>query len=343
MSNAPLLPDRNVQGDFFVADIFDAAPKGDQAGMAYPIFSISTKPDHKVRRYENGDSFLEVIPSGRGLATVHDRDVLIYCISQIMAALNEGREVSPTLRFKAHDLLRATNRGTDGRGYEQLRAAFERLAGTLVTTNVTTGDVEILDGFSLIDRFRIVRETRDGRMQDVEIRLSDWVFNAINGREVLTISRDYFRLRKPLERRLYELARKHCGNQPRWEIRLDNLQSKCGSYAKLYEFRRMFLAVMDANNEHGHIPHYDLSFDRDRDVAIFHKRGSVDEETTELRNALLLDPDTFETARLLAPGWDIYHIEQEWRSWMINKGETPRSPDVAFLGFVRKFVKLNKL
>jgi len=28
------------------------------------------------------------------------------------------------------------------------------------------------------------------------------------------ISNDYFRLRRPLERRLYEIARKHCGN---WE------------------------------------------------------------------------------------------------------------------------------
>ena len=51
----------------------------------------------------------------------------------------------------------------------------------------TTGDVEVLDGFVLIDKFRIVRETRDGRMQDVT--LSDWVFNAIRHKEVLTLHR----------------------------------------------------------------------------------------------------------------------------------------------------------
>ncbi|MCA9184408.1 MAG: replication initiator protein A [Pirellulaceae bacterium] len=28
---------------------------------------------------------------------------------------------------------------------------------------------------------------------------------------MLTLHRDYFRLRKPLERRVYEIARKHCG------------------------------------------------------------------------------------------------------------------------------------
>ena len=67
--------------------------------------------------------------------------------------------------------------------------------------------------FSLIDRARITRQTREGRMMDVEITLSDWVFNAIQSNEVLTLNRDYFRLRKPLERRIYELARKHCGRQ----------------------------------------------------------------------------------------------------------------------------------
>jgi Plasmid replication initiator protein len=162
------------QADFFVCDIFDAAPKGDMASMEHPVFSISTKPDRTARRYENGRAFVEITPSIKGLATVHDRDILIYCISQCMAALNAGQQVSPTLRFRAFDLLKATNRGTDGRGYEQLRAAFERLAGTRITTNVTTGDVEVLDGFGLIDRYRIVRETRDGRMQEIEVRLSDW-------------------------------------------------------------------------------------------------------------------------------------------------------------------------
>ena len=167
------------------------------ASMEHPVFSISTKPDRNIRRYDNGRNFVEVTPSVKGLATVHDRDILIFCISQVMAAINEGREgdIRPVVRFKAYDLLTATNRGTDGRGYEQLRAALERLSGTRITTNVTTGDAEILDGFGLIDRFRIVREMRDGRMQDIEVTLSDWVFNAINARQVLTLHRNYFRMR----------------------------------------------------------------------------------------------------------------------------------------------------
>jgi len=75
------------------------------ASMEHPIFSLSTKPDNRVRRYQNGDVFVEIKPSSDGLATVHDRDVLIYCISQLMASLNAGKPVSQLVRFKAHDFF----------------------------------------------------------------------------------------------------------------------------------------------------------------------------------------------------------------------------------------------
>ncbi|PHQ96666.1 MAG: hypothetical protein COB39_11720 [Marinosulfonomonas sp.] len=87
---SPLLPVRHPQRDFFVCDIFDAAPKSDIASMEHPLFTLSTKPDMTPRRYEMNGNWLEVVPSSIGLATVFDRDILIYCISQCMAALNEG-------------------------------------------------------------------------------------------------------------------------------------------------------------------------------------------------------------------------------------------------------------
>ncbi|MCB0074091.1 MAG: replication initiator protein A, partial [Caldilineaceae bacterium] len=107
-SKSPLLPERYPTPDFFVCDLFDAAPKGDMASMEHPIFSLSTKPDTRIRRYEHNGRFVEITPSVKGLATMHDRDVLIYCISQLMAGLNEGKQLSQVVRFKAYDLLQAT-------------------------------------------------------------------------------------------------------------------------------------------------------------------------------------------------------------------------------------------
>lgn len=325
------------QADFFVCDIFDAAPKGDMASMEHPIFSISTKPDRRIRRYENGENFVEVTPSVKGLATVHDRDVLIYCISQCISALNSEREVSPTIRFKAYDLLSATNRGTDGRGYEQLKAALERLKGTVITTNITTGEREELDGFGLIDRFKIVRETRDGRMQEVEIKLSDWVFNAIRHREVLTLHRDYFRLRKPLERRIYELARKHCGSKKEWKIGLEKLQSKSGSSSTMKEFRRLVMTIVHQDEEFGHMPDYAVRMENDM-ITFTNRRTQDTPPPSPDVKAIRLDPETYHDARTIARGWDVYHLEGEWRNWMAEGGlDAPANPDKAFLGFCRKW------
>ena len=335
----PLLPLRHEQGDFFVCDIFDAAPKSDMASMTHPIFTLSTKPDTKPRRYDSpdGKAFVEITPSVSGMATVHDRDVLIYCISQVMAALKAGKQVHRTMRFKAYDLLVATNRPTAGTGYAALKAAFERLRGTTISTNIVTGGQEQLEIFGLIEKARIVRETRDGRMQDVEITLSDWVFNAIAGEEVLTLNRRYFQLRKPLERRLYELARKQCGTQAEWKIGLEKLQDRVGSTSSAKEFKRMVRAVCKADREHNHMPDY--AFELMDEVLFIRPKPEfldayTDKDDGSQLQIPLLDLDTYEKAKQAAPGWDIHYLEQEWRSWAT---ETPRSADAAFIGFCKKW------
>jgi hypothetical protein len=343
----PLLPLRHEQGDFFVCDIFDAAPKGDMASMAHPIFTLSTKPDTKARRYESpdGKSFVEIKPNMVGLATVHDRDVLIYCISQVMAALNLGKPVHKVLRFKAYDLLVATNRSTDGRGYEQLRAALDRLQGTRIETNIITNGIEQVDMFGLLDRVRIVRETRDGRMLDLEITLSDWVFNALAGEEVLTLNRQYFQLRKPLERRLYELVRKQCGTQPEWKCGLAKLQARTGSTSSEKEFKRLVKAICKADEEHGHMPDYE--FRLVGDVLIVNPKPQFLESHAPKPNQdpvtggyiMPLSPDTLQRARELAPTWDINVLVGEWRTYSARQKEPPKSPDAAFLGFCKNWFK----
>lgn len=326
----PLLPDRHPQQDLFVCDIVDAAPKADMGSMEHPVFSLSTKPDMKVREYSNGDAFIKISPSAKGLATVHDRDVLIYCISQCMAALNEGRPVQRKMKIKAHDMLVATNRQTSGRGYELLKDTLRRLQGTQIETNIRQGGKEHFSVFGLIDRADVIRETRDGRMQDVEITLSDWVFDAIENNHVLTLDRKYFQLRKPIERRLYELARKHCGKQQRWDIRLDTLARKTGSTSSPKEFKRMISKVIKDNAEQQYIPDYSFSLE-DELLTVRPLRSPV-------RSSSLppLQSTTYEDARLYARGWDIRVLENEWRDWVASKNIKVRNPDANFIKFCKQ-------
>src|SRR5215470_4470693 len=262
-TRSPLLPDRHPIQDFFICDVTDAIPKDDMGSMEHPIFSLATKPDVSIRDYEHKGVKIAILPSALGLATIHDKDILIYCISQLVAKMNSGLALQQTLHLKAYDLLVSTNRNTDGRGYEQLKSALDRLSGTRIRTNIKTGEQEVTEGFGVIDSWRIIRQTASGRMTELRITLSDWVVNAVVGREVLTLHRDYFRLRKPLERRMYELARKHCGKQDEWRISLEMLRKKCGSASEDYEFRRLVGIICDEDALHGHMPDYAVSLDGD--------------------------------------------------------------------------------
>jgi len=55
-----------------------------------------------------------------------------------------------------------------------------------------------------------------------------------------------------------------------------------------------------------------------------------------------LRADTYETARLRYPGYDIYHVEGEWRDWAKGK-DAPRDPDRAFLAFFKTFAEANPI
>jgi plasmid replication initiation protein len=325
-----LLPDRHPQHDVFICDVGDAALKDVMQEMEHPFYSLSKKPELAIRRYENNGQWLQVTPSVKGLATIYDKDILIYCISQLMAKLKRGEAVSKRVKINSRDLLIFANRGTAGKDYEALQEAIERLRGTTITTNIRTGSEEQTDTFGLIDASSIRRQHGlDGRLVACEITLSDWVFNAIRADEVLTLHRDYFRLRKPIERRVYELARKHCGRQARWEIGLEPLHNKCGSRARVKEFKRLLGDLVRGD----HLPDYHVALDGDK--VMFRNRGTMleVEPGSETVTIPALKQSTYQTAREAAPGWDIYVLEQEWREWTT---EAPRNADAAFIGFCRK-------
>ena len=324
------MPVRHHTSDFFVCDILDALPKDDLATMEHPVFSLATKPDLRILSYVHNGVDITVTPSVRGLATIHDKDILIYCISQLMAALNAGRAISRSLTLRAHDLLVATNRETSGDAYRRLREAFERLAGTRITTNLATDGVEVTRGFGLIESWEIARKSRGGRMISVSVTLSDWLFRAVMSSAVLTLSRDYFRLRKPLERRIYELARKHCGRQDSWRISVDTLLKKSGSASPRRVFRAMLRDMIVAD----HLPDYTMSEDPG-DIIRFTNRAQV----LEAGQGPQLPPlasATHDAARIEAPGWDIYALEADWRAYWAASGRPRlRSADLAYLGYVR--------
>jgi plasmid replication initiation protein len=88
--------------------------------------------------------------------------------------------------------------------------------------------------------------------------------NRSTNHEVLTLDHAYFRLDGDLERRIYELCRKHYGHQPSWSIGLDLLYKKSGSRAPLRNFRLAIKKLAESN----HLPEYRLRFTSEDDKGL---------------------------------------------------------------------------
>jgi hypothetical protein len=104
----------------------------------------------------------------------------------------------------------------------------------------------------------------------------------------------------------------------------------------LREFRRLVLAIAKEDSEYNHMPDYEIRIDDDKDQLIARSRGTVGDDRSEAVEIPPLDPEVYDMARAAAPGWDVHVIEAEWRAWASS---TPRNPEMAFLGFCKKWAQ----
>ena len=204
------------------------------------------------------------------MPTIWDKDVLIFCCSQLIAGMSQGRELKQYLMFNAYNFLASTNRSTGQRGYDLLVRALERLRGVQISTNIETGGQRVTEVFGLIESGRVAQKTHNDKTLVVELKLSDWLYRAITDLEVLTLDRDYFRLTGGLERRIYELCRKHCGDQPSWKIGLALLHKKSGANTPLKKFRYAIRQLVESDQ----LPRYWLRYHRNTDQLTVYLRSS---------------------------------------------------------------------
>lgn len=348
MALTPLLPVRHPQGDFFIADIFDNLPfKDDMASMEHPLFTLQTKkPDMRRLTYISGPATVLMRPSDIGLPTIMDKDILLYCASVMMHKINAGEIPPKTIRFSLHDVLLTTNRMTNKNGYTGLKNALVRLTGSMVQTTIKTGRTEQGEGFHLVEKYRYLESTHvKDRQIGVELTVSDWFYNSLIAAEVLTIDREYFQLRKPLERRLYEIARKHCGYRDKpWTIRLDHLLIKTGSRVSEVKFRWLIRQIEQSN----HIPEFTFRHEAVKDmVTVRYKKrrllgkgaGTPPAELPSPKvlgelSASLLD----DARRVVGPHYDFYGLWEEYKAW--DGSTTATNIRGAFIGFCRQKVGL---
>jgi plasmid replication initiation protein len=262
-----------AQQDLFMAELVDWPVKDDIHSMEYPIFSLAKNRDMAIRTFsdERSGRTLRIIPSAFGAATVFDKDILIFAMSQIVDAMNRGAPVSRTIQFETFNYLAATGRSDGGADFTRAVDSLRRLRGTTLETNIETGEMLQLEGFGLLEDYKVMRKTANGKgALTVRITLSEWLYRALMSFEVLTLPHKYFALSQPLERRLYELARKHAGKGAYWVVSMERLLAKSGSKQDIYGFTRSVKGILASDN----LPDYRIAFDTSKKPAhvVFYSR-----------------------------------------------------------------------
>jgi plasmid replication initiation protein len=279
------------QGELFLCEIANWPVKDDIASMEFPLFSLAKQQDTTIREYRRGNKVVRIVPSAVGSATVFDKDLLLYIASQIVEARNQGLPVSRTVQVNSIDFLIGTERGDGSASFDRIIDMLRRLRGTTIETNIPTGEEKIIqtEGFSMIDHFKILSSKKrvtagksktagKAEIKEVErvfsftVTISEWLYNGLINFEVLTLDHGYFKLTRSFDRRLYEIARKHCGDQPWWKINIDLLAEKIGTARERFKVRDEIRQSIRADK----LPQYRIALDTSTtpDEVVFYTRDS---------------------------------------------------------------------
>lgn len=199
------------QSDLFSLDSpLQGEIRGERSLMAFPFFALAKTPWMKPLTYKTEQVSIEVRPSASGVATIYDKEIVLYIASLMAAKLEASETVGQDFIFTAHDLFTVTGSNHSARSYARLSEALERLQGTQIKTNIEAGGEGEEGFFSWLSEAKLhYSRSRSGerRLKAVKVRLCDWLFRAILlDRHVLDYATAYFQL-GPIERRIYEVAR----------------------------------------------------------------------------------------------------------------------------------------
>jgi hypothetical protein len=213
--------------------------KNERHTMLHSFFALLPGRTEPIT-YREGNVQIEVKGTSAGIATVTDKEFLIYISSLIAEKLDRGELVAQTFTFTAHDFFRVSGRSTGNRSYELLKGSLERLQGTQIMTNIKTGGQGSRSWFSWLNAATIETMVRkDGKevWKRITVELCDWLWRAIvKDRHFLTNEAGYFRL-PAMERRLYEIAHAELDTQSSVAIPLNTLRQRMAATTNLKAYR----------------------------------------------------------------------------------------------------------
>jgi plasmid replication initiation protein len=213
----------------------------DRSLEALPIFRLSDSAEESTITYSpaSGGRW-RVLPSpGDRLPGTFDQDVYVEILHRYSEA---GFPADGTVTFTLHSFLRSIGRRVDGRTYEQLRSALNRLERTMLESSgvyvTARNGAAIEDRFSILSSVAIERRRLADREQftlfpvltasepgDARVTISPMLRDNIAAGCTVTLSSILYQsLTNPVARRLYRLLEvaRELGTVT-WRVKLDEL------------------------------------------------------------------------------------------------------------------------
>lgn len=174
-----------------------------------------------------------------GIATMHDQDLLIFIMSQMVELKRQKKEPARRISFTPYQFFAWVGREPTGSAYKWIKEALRRLATTSIETTIRSeraGSRSKTRQFSWVSEWKM--EEEGGVTQGVEVVLAEWLFESIQNLHVLTIDKRYFELSGAMERWLYLLAIKATGGETGiWREGFESLYGKSASEQDFNHFK----------------------------------------------------------------------------------------------------------
>lgn len=245
-----------------IAEHQERNPRCVQDIMAYPYFSLTKQKRTKPMRFANKEQNIRIEVHGleiHGIANIHDADLLLWFSAEVRRHYEKTGRITHRIFYNPRKMLVEIGRGKGGMQIKRLQESLERLVSTYIHTTVRTEHQEKKGGFHWLDSWTSSEDNKTGEPKNFwSVSMSDWLIQGIiQDTNILTLNTDYYALTSGLEKRLYQIARKHAGKQNFGAVMtMDTLYKKTGSSE---DTRKFAYKVRELAREKGSLLDYNIS------------------------------------------------------------------------------------
>jgi len=349
--------------EVFTVDVVATIAKAPTGVLEYPFFVLDNRDrGQRNRVFEYKGTFIK-IESDRGLPNSSDMELFAFLVTlgfhRAEAVGADAWVRQPMVEFSARDYFKFTHKSVGGKSVKLLHDSVERLFGAYIETNVQAGGNIHNSQFRLLtERHYIAKQRKTINPTSLEaaalaahkgvvsykIKFADWVTDAIVAKDVLSLGKNYFDIRTATGKRIYEIARKHCGRQGQWDVNMTTLYEKSGSSSTKRLFKnRVLQAIGD-----GTFPDYKIRLmgkavngDAKLRFELDWENNSIPDIPSRVKKRqkkaeVGLSPNVVEMmdTQYRIPSWQVYEWVEEFRVKLAREKKTVFDFDAQFVAWV---------